>query len=179
MFFASSRLVGAATASQTEAFLLARFTLEFHGQVQARRQQESAGEISAQRDPVPGTGGSGDRDHVSAFLLVAPVQHFMRIDNRRPDQMRPVRMTTKYLMTAEGSALIEVGNTRVLCAASIEETVPSFCAAAVAAGLPPSTRCSRALRPLARRAKSLAAIRRGERRRSSASSGARCDQWWT
>jgi ribonuclease PH len=50
----------------------------------------------------------------------------MRIDNRRPDQMRPVRMTTKYLMTAEGSALIEVGNTRVLCAASIEETVPAF-----------------------------------------------------
>jgi ribonuclease PH len=35
-------------------------------------------------------------------------------------------MTTKYLMTAEGSALIEVGNTRVLCAASIEETVPAF-----------------------------------------------------
>jgi ribonuclease PH len=50
----------------------------------------------------------------------------MRIDNRRPDQMRPVRITTDYLMTAEGSALIEVGNTRVLCAASIEETVPSF-----------------------------------------------------
>lgn len=50
----------------------------------------------------------------------------MRIDKRRPDQMRPVRITTDYLMTAEGSALIEVGNTRVLCAASIEETVPSF-----------------------------------------------------
>lgn len=50
----------------------------------------------------------------------------MRIDNRRPDQMRPVRITTKYLMTAEGSALIEVGNTRVLCAASIEESVPQF-----------------------------------------------------
>ena len=50
----------------------------------------------------------------------------MRIDNRHTDQMRPVRITTKYLMTAEGSALIEVGNTRVLCAASIEETVPSF-----------------------------------------------------
>jgi len=40
--------------------------------------------------------------------------------------MRPVRITTRYLMTAEGSALIEVGNTRVLCAASVEETVPSF-----------------------------------------------------
>jgi ribonuclease PH len=50
----------------------------------------------------------------------------MRIDNRRPDQMRSVRITTEYLMTAEGSALIEVGNTRVLCAASIEETVPQF-----------------------------------------------------
>jgi ribonuclease PH len=50
----------------------------------------------------------------------------MRIDNRRADQMRPVRITTHYLMTAEGSALIEVGNTRVLCAASVEETVPQF-----------------------------------------------------
>jgi ribonuclease PH len=40
--------------------------------------------------------------------------------------MRPVQITTRYLMTAEGSALIEVGNTRVLCAASIEETVPLF-----------------------------------------------------
>jgi len=50
----------------------------------------------------------------------------MRIDNRQPNQMRPVRITTNYLLTAEGSALIEVGNTRVLCAASVEETVPPF-----------------------------------------------------
>jgi ribonuclease PH len=40
--------------------------------------------------------------------------------------MRPVKVTTDYLLTAEGSALIEVGNTRVLCAASIEESVPGF-----------------------------------------------------
>jgi ribonuclease PH len=40
--------------------------------------------------------------------------------------MRPVKLVTDYLMTAEGSAVIEVGNTRVLCAASIEETVPAF-----------------------------------------------------
>jgi len=40
--------------------------------------------------------------------------------------MRPVKVTTDYLLTAEGSALIEVGNTRVLCAASVEETVPPF-----------------------------------------------------
>jgi ribonuclease PH len=50
----------------------------------------------------------------------------MRNDLRQPDQMRPVKVTTDYLLTAEGSALIEVGNTRVLCAASIEESVPGF-----------------------------------------------------
>jgi ribonuclease PH len=50
----------------------------------------------------------------------------MRIDQRQPSQMRPVKVTTDYLLTAEGSALIEVGNTRVLCAASVEETVPPF-----------------------------------------------------
>lgn len=50
----------------------------------------------------------------------------MRTDHRLPGQMRPVRITTNYLLTAEGSALIEVGATRVLCAATIEETVPQF-----------------------------------------------------
>jgi ribonuclease PH len=50
----------------------------------------------------------------------------MRADDRFPSQMRPVRITTNYLMTAEGSALIEVGHTRVLCAASVEESVPQF-----------------------------------------------------
>jgi len=40
--------------------------------------------------------------------------------------MRPVEIHTGYLKTAEGSALITVGNTRVLCAASIENTVPPF-----------------------------------------------------
>jgi ribonuclease PH len=50
----------------------------------------------------------------------------MRNDQRKPDQLRPAKITTGYLLTAEGSALIEVGNTRVLCAASIEETVPPF-----------------------------------------------------
>ena len=50
----------------------------------------------------------------------------MRIDNREPDQMRPVEIAAGYLATAEGSALISLGNTRVLCAASVEETVPPF-----------------------------------------------------
>ena len=40
--------------------------------------------------------------------------------------MRDVRITPDYIVTAEGSALIEVGNTRVLCAATLEDTVPQF-----------------------------------------------------
>ncbi len=49
-----------------------------------------------------------------------------RSDNRAPDQLRPVRITPDYITTAEGAALIEVGNTRVICTASIEEGVPPF-----------------------------------------------------
>src|SRR3954454_6840880 len=49
-----------------------------------------------------------------------------RPDHRGPDQMRPVSIETGYLKTAEGSALITVGNTRVLCAASVDESVPQF-----------------------------------------------------
>ncbi len=51
---------------------------------------------------------------------------FYRSDNRAPDQMRPVQVTPDYISTAEGSALIEVGNTRVICTASVEESVPPF-----------------------------------------------------
>jgi ribonuclease PH len=50
----------------------------------------------------------------------------MRTDNRLPDQLRPVVITPGFLATAEGSALIKVGNTHVLCAATVEETVPPF-----------------------------------------------------
>ena len=49
-----------------------------------------------------------------------------RSDNRAPDQLRPVTITPDFINTAEGSALIEIGNTRVICTASLEETVPSF-----------------------------------------------------
>jgi ribonuclease PH len=50
----------------------------------------------------------------------------VRNDNRAPEQMRPVKITPDYIAMAEGSVLIEVGNTRVICTASIEETVPAF-----------------------------------------------------
>jgi ribonuclease PH len=51
---------------------------------------------------------------------------FFRSDNRAPEQMRPVKIVPDFVPTAEGSALIEVGNTRVICTASVEETVPVF-----------------------------------------------------
>jgi ribonuclease PH len=50
----------------------------------------------------------------------------MRVDGRQPAQLRPVTVEPDYLLTAEGSALISVGHTRVLCAASVEDTVPGF-----------------------------------------------------
>src|SRR5512146_494487 len=49
-----------------------------------------------------------------------------RSDSRRSDEMRPVNIVPDFISTAEGSALIEVGNTRVICNASIEESVPAF-----------------------------------------------------
>lgn len=50
----------------------------------------------------------------------------IRIDQRSPTQLRPVHIAVDYLDFAEGSALIEAGKTRVLCAASIDERVPPF-----------------------------------------------------
>jgi ribonuclease PH len=52
--------------------------------------------------------------------------HFMRIDGRQNDQTRPVTITAHYIKHAEGSVLIEVGDTKVICTASVEERVPPF-----------------------------------------------------
>ena len=50
----------------------------------------------------------------------------MRHDQRRPDQLRPVRITRHFTRHAEGSVLVEFGDTQVLCTASVEESVPPF-----------------------------------------------------
>ncbi|TNF98295.1 MAG: ribonuclease PH [Gammaproteobacteria bacterium] len=50
----------------------------------------------------------------------------MRPSNRAPDQMREVNITRNFTMHAEGSVLIEFGNTKVICTASIDEKVPFF-----------------------------------------------------
>ena len=51
---------------------------------------------------------------------------FARTDGRAPDELRPARITPNFLPYAEGSVLIEIGNTRVVCSASLEDRVPPF-----------------------------------------------------
>ena len=50
----------------------------------------------------------------------------MRSDGRAHDQIRPVKMTPDFITSAEGSVLIEIGNTRVICTATVDDGVPSF-----------------------------------------------------
>jgi len=50
----------------------------------------------------------------------------MRPDGRKSDQLREVRITRNFLKTAEGSVLLEMGDTKVLCSATIEDRVPPF-----------------------------------------------------
>jgi len=50
----------------------------------------------------------------------------MRPSQRQPDQLRSVKITRNFTRHAEGSVLIEMGDTRVLCTASVEENVPPF-----------------------------------------------------
>jgi ribonuclease PH len=50
----------------------------------------------------------------------------LRIDKRDNTELRPVKITRNYIMHAEGSVLIEVGNTKVICTASVDEKVPPF-----------------------------------------------------
>lgn len=49
-----------------------------------------------------------------------------RVDGRAPDSLRPVQIITKFMQYAEGSCLISVGNTKVICTATIEDKVPPF-----------------------------------------------------
>lgn len=50
----------------------------------------------------------------------------MRPDGRMPDQLRPVRITPDYNRYAEGSVLVEFGETKLICTASVENKVPPF-----------------------------------------------------
>jgi ribonuclease PH len=58
-------------------------------------------------------------------VMVTPAK-FFRAGGRGPAELRPVRLTPNYVAMAEGSVLIEVGNTRVLCNATVEQGVPAW-----------------------------------------------------
>jgi len=50
----------------------------------------------------------------------------MRADGRKADELRRIKITRNYIKTAEGSVLIEMGDTRVICTATVENSVPPF-----------------------------------------------------
>ncbi len=50
----------------------------------------------------------------------------MRVDGRKADELRKLKITRNYIKAAEGSVLIEMGDTKVICTATVEETVPPF-----------------------------------------------------
>ena len=50
----------------------------------------------------------------------------MRVDGRKVNEIRRVKIIRNFIKHAEGSALIEMGDTRVICTATVEETVPPF-----------------------------------------------------
>jgi ribonuclease PH len=50
----------------------------------------------------------------------------MRVDGRLSEQLRPTRITPNYTIHAEGAVLVEAGNTKVICTASVEDRVPPF-----------------------------------------------------
>lgn len=50
----------------------------------------------------------------------------MRPDGRKPDELRPIKITRRYIKHPEGAVLIEMGDTKVICTATIEERVPVF-----------------------------------------------------
>src|SRR5579871_4248806 len=58
--------------------------------------------------------------------MSAPASPLFRPDHRPADALRPTRITPNFVATAEGSVLIESGNTRVLCNATVEQGVPSW-----------------------------------------------------
>ena len=104
----------------------------------------------------------------------------MRPSGRNPDQLRPVQFTRRFTRHAEGSVLVEFGDTKVLCTATIENGVPGFLRNSgqgwitAEYGMLP-----RATHTRAARARPRAASRAAAPRRSSASSAAACARSWT
>ena len=64
---------------------------------------------------------------MSTLFLSIKIKEFrMRPNNRENHQPRPIKITRNYTKHAEGSVLVEFGDTKVLCTASVDESVPRF-----------------------------------------------------
>src|SRR5690606_25560621 len=75
--------------------------------------------------PVPR--GEANLGTMPLFSDVATKDFAMtRPSGRRPEQLRPVRIVRNYTKHAEGSVLVEFGDTKVICTASVEDSVPRF-----------------------------------------------------
>jgi ribonuclease PH len=59
-------------------------------------------------------------------MAMSGIAGLVRFDGRRKDQVRPVKVTRNFIKHAEGAVLIEMGDTKVICTASVEEKVPPF-----------------------------------------------------
>src|SRR5207244_1470331 len=81
----------------------------------------SRGQFSPDSPSTSGTGTSGCERPPTAPADIMP-----RPDGRAVDQLRPVLLTRDYLLHPEGSVLVEVGATKVICTASVEDKVPPF-----------------------------------------------------
>jgi len=51
---------------------------------------------------------------------------WQRVDGRQADELRPLKITRNYIKHAEGSVLVELGDTKVICTCTIEDKVPPF-----------------------------------------------------
>jgi ribonuclease PH len=87
--------------------------------------------VAAAAPPSGGTGagptGAGSGVYPAPVTSASPRDSARtRVDGRAPDALRPVTVTPGFVPTAHGSALIAVGGTRVICTASVEESVPPW-----------------------------------------------------
>jgi hypothetical protein len=79
----------------------------------------------------------------SSICRITPMTTIASRQHRATDALRSVRITRSFTMHAEGSVLIEFGNTKVLCTASVEDKVPPHKAVQAKDGSPLNTACCR------------------------------------
>jgi ribonuclease PH len=82
--------------------------------------------LGPKRNAIPETGGAPARiPHRQQYNALMPIE-FFRPGGRAPAQLRPLTLTPGFVETAEGSVLVTLGHTRVLCNATIEQGVPGW-----------------------------------------------------